>query len=78
LLNSRNYLDEQLDDSLCEELERHLSGCEPCKAFRSTLKVTVEQCRRSPAEHPDRERAVALRMKVLADYESMVTKNIRQ
>src|ERR1039457_4843963 len=25
-----NYLDEQLDDSLCEELERHLKGCEPC------------------------------------------------
>ena len=73
-----NYLDEQLDDSLCEELERHLNGCEPCKAFLSSLKVTVEQCRRSPAEGPDREKAVELRMKVLADYERMVAKNIRQ
>src|SRR5579859_4075859 len=24
-----NYLDDQLDDSLCEELERHIGGCEP-------------------------------------------------
>src|ERR1017187_2912975 len=47
-----NYLDEQLDDSLCEELERHLNGCEPCKAFLSSLEATIEQCRTSPAECP--------------------------
>jgi RNA polymerase sigma-70 factor, ECF subfamily len=40
-----NCLDEQLDDSLCEELERHLGGCEPCKAFLSSLEATIEQCR---------------------------------
>ena len=28
-----NYLDDELDDSLCEELEKHMDGCEPCKAF---------------------------------------------
>lgn len=71
-----NYLDEQLDDSLCEELERHLNGCEPCKAFLSSLKATVEQCRRSPTETPDREKAAGLRMKVLADYERLVAKNV--
>ncbi len=71
-----NYLDEQLDDSLCEELERHLNGCEPCKAFLSTLKATVEQCRRSPTESPDRETAAELRRKVLADYERLVAKNV--
>jgi len=73
-----NYLDEQLDDSLCEELERHLKGCEPCEAFLSSLKVTVEQCRRSPAERPAREKAVELRRKVLADYDRLVANNIRQ
>ena len=71
-----NYLDEQLDDSLCEELERHLNGCEPCKAFLSSLKATIEQCRRSPAEIPNREEAAELRMKVLADYERLVAKNV--
>ena len=73
-----NYLDEQLDDSLCEELERHLNGCGPCQAFLASLKATIEQCRRSRSEGPDRKKAVRLRMKVLADYERMVAKNIRQ
>jgi len=72
-----NYIDEQLDDSLCEELERHLNGCGPCKAFLSSLKATVEQCRKSPPAGPNREKAVELRMKLLADYERMVAKNIR-
>jgi len=72
-----NYLDEQLDDSLCEELERHLNGCEPCQAFLDSLKATIEQCRRSPAEPPHREKAIGLRMKVLADYERMIVKNIQ-
>jgi len=71
-----NYLDEQLDDSLCVELERHLNGCEPCKAFLSSLKATVEQCRRSLTESPDREKAAELRLKVLADYERLVARNI--
>ncbi len=71
-----NYLDEHLDGSLCEELERHLNDCEPCKAFLSTLKATVEQCRRSPTESPDRGKAAELRRKVLADYERLVATNV--
>jgi RNA polymerase sigma-70 factor, ECF subfamily len=46
-----NYLDEQLDDSMCEELEHHLDGCEPCKAFLKSLETTIEQLRYSPS-HP--------------------------
>ena len=72
-----NYLDEQLDDSLCEELQRHLEGCEPCQAFLSSLQATIEQCRRSPAGSPDPKKAVRLRRKVVKDYERMVAKNIR-
>jgi len=45
-----DYLDEQLDDSLCEELEKHLDDCGPCKAFLSSLEAAIEQCRRSPGE----------------------------
>ena len=40
-----DYLDEQLDDSLCEELERHINGCAPCKTFLATLEATIAQCR---------------------------------
>jgi RNA polymerase sigma-70 factor, ECF subfamily len=63
-----NYLDETLDDSLCEELEKHLEGCEPCKAFLSTLQATIEQCRKSPADCPDRKRAAKLRKELLKNY----------
>jgi anti-sigma factor RsiW len=40
-----NYLDDELDDSLCEELEKHMDGCEPCKAFLASLEKSIEQCR---------------------------------
>ncbi len=64
-----NYLDEQLDDSLCDELERHLGGCEPCKAFLSSLEATIEQCRTSPAECPASKKTVRLRKQLLRNYE---------
>jgi len=73
-----NYLDEKLDDSMCDELERHLDGCAPCKTFLATLEATIEGCRTSSVESLDRNRAVELRRKVLAEYEEMVTKNLSQ
>ncbi len=71
-----DYLDEQLDDSLCEQLEKHLDDCEPCKVFLASLEATIVGCRSSAAEPPDRKKAGDLRKKVLADYEQMVTKNL--
>ncbi|HYL12185.1 MAG TPA: sigma-70 family RNA polymerase sigma factor [Terriglobales bacterium] len=64
-----DYLDEKLDDSLCEELEKHLDGCEPCKAFLSSLEVTIEQCRKVPSECPDPKKAAKLRQHLLSSYE---------
>src|SRR5579872_6620359 len=64
-----NYLDEQLDDSLCEELEWHLGGCEPCKAFLSSLEATIEQCRTSPSECLASKKAARLRKQLLKNYE---------
>jgi RNA polymerase sigma-70 factor (ECF subfamily) len=71
-----NYLDEQLDDSLCEELEKHLDDCGPCKAFLASLEATIQQCRALPLEAPDRRIAGQLRVKLLDDYETLVAKNI--
>ncbi|MFZ0137062.1 MAG: sigma-70 family RNA polymerase sigma factor [Candidatus Sulfotelmatobacter sp.] len=64
-----NYLDEQLDDSLCEELERHLGSCEPCKVFLASLEATIDKCRTSPAECPTSKKAVRLRKQLLKNYE---------
>jgi len=63
-----NYLDEQLDDSLCEELERHLDGCAPCKVFLASLESTIAQCRKSPAECPSGKTAVRLRKELMKNY----------
>lgn len=72
------YLDQQLDDSLCQELEKHLDGCGPCKAFLASLEATIQQCRTSPKESPDPEKAAELSKKLLAAYERMAEANIRR
>lgn len=66
-----DYLDEQLDDSLCEELERHMHGCGPCQAFVATLEATIAQCRRSPAENPRPQSSSKLRKELLQNYQRM-------
>jgi RNA polymerase sigma-70 factor, ECF subfamily len=73
-----DYLDEQLDDSLCEELEKHIDGCGPCKAFLASLQATIEQLRTSPVEYLDQKKAGQLRRKLHADYEKMVAKAVRE
>ncbi|HXY49779.1 MAG TPA: sigma-70 family RNA polymerase sigma factor [Terriglobales bacterium] len=65
-----DYLDEQLDDSLCEELERHMTGCEPCQAFVATLEATIEQCRRSVRDCPPRQTA-KLRQELMQKYQGV-------
>ncbi len=67
-----DYLDEQLDDSLCDELEQHLGGCEPCKVFLASLEATIDQCRNSLAEHPTGKSALKLRREVLENYRQAV------
>jgi RNA polymerase sigma-70 factor (ECF subfamily) len=63
-----DYLDEQLDDSLCEELERHLNSCGPCKTFLASLEATIEQCRKLPAECPTGQNTVRLRRELARNY----------
>ena len=69
-----NYLDQRLDDSLCEELETHLEGCGPCEAFLASLEATIEDCRRLPSALPDPVKAARLRREVMAGYEQAITK----
>ena len=52
-----DYLDEQLDDSLCEKLEEHLDGCERCKVFLNSLEATIMQLRQLPSERSTRRKA---------------------
>jgi len=65
-----DYLDEQLDDSLCEELERHMNGCEPCQAFVATLEATIEQCRNSAGVSAP-PKTTKLREELLKEYQRL-------
>jgi RNA polymerase sigma-70 factor (ECF subfamily) len=70
-----DYLDEQLDDSLCEELEKHFDGCPPCKAFLASLEATIEECRRTPVHAPDHSKAAKLRKQILLRYQRAMAKS---
>ena len=71
-----DYLDEQLDDSLCAELEKHMDGCEPCQAFLKSLEQSIEQCRTAPKQPLDPVRAAKLRREVLAQYQEVMSNAI--
>jgi RNA polymerase sigma-70 factor (ECF subfamily) len=73
-----NYLDDELDDSLCEELEKHMDGCEPCKAFLSSLENSILQCRTAPNESPHPRIAARLRRELMSEYQGLMSKIARR
>ncbi len=36
-----DYIDGELDEGLCGELEKHLAGCENCRIVVDTLRKTI-------------------------------------
>jgi RNA polymerase sigma-70 factor (ECF subfamily) len=67
-----NYLDDELGDSLCEELEKHINECQPCVAFLANLEKSIEQCRTASNEKPDPDAAAKLRRDLLAEYQNVM------
>ena len=63
-----DYLDEQLDDSLCKKLEEHFEGCAPCEAFLASLESTIEQLRKAPQEKLNSTFAAKIRHDLLSKY----------
>ncbi|MDD2604758.1 MAG: zf-HC2 domain-containing protein [Desulfobacterales bacterium] len=43
------YLDRELDETACREIEQHLRHCDACRACCATLARTVALCRGMPA-----------------------------
>lgn len=62
--NLSEYLDGNLDDALCQELERHMAGCAPCEAFLSSLRNTIQRTHALPAASPAQKVAVQARARL--------------
>ena len=66
------YLDLELPDETCQEMDAHIAGCGPCAAFTESLRKTIELCRRyRPQELPD-PIARDARQKLLEAYQKML------
>jgi len=46
------YIDGELPQKLCEEIEKHLAGCDDCRVVLNTTKRTIDLVH-APIEMPD-------------------------
>ncbi len=44
------YLDHELSEDICREIDAHIAGCPPCVEFLESLKKSIELCRRWKSE----------------------------
>ena len=49
------YLDNELDELTCNEIERHVKDCVPCFSCLQTLKRTVDLCKQTANKPVPRE-----------------------
>ncbi|HLH08588.1 MAG TPA: sigma-70 family RNA polymerase sigma factor [Terriglobales bacterium] len=70
-----DYVDQRLADSLCAELEKHMSGCVPCQAFVQDLKRTIRELKTYNSESMDNHAAAAIRRVVLQKYEAALRRS---
>lgn len=47
------YLDQELDESLCREIQGHIEGCLPCRVCVETLRRTIQICREAFQGEPE-------------------------
>lgn len=47
-----DYVDDDLGDELCQELERHLAGCQDCQIVVDTLRKTISLVHAETAPPP--------------------------
>ncbi len=55
------YLDKEMGQATCEQVEAHIHDCEPCAACLGTLKRTVRMCRE--VKNQDVPKGISLKLK---------------
>lgn len=62
------YIDGELNPELCLEVEKHLNGCENCRAVLNTTRRTIDLVRDSEEGMPEGVRERLFRRLNLDDY----------
>jgi len=65
-----DYIDGELADDLCEELERHMQQCENCQIVYNTLQKTIDLYQHSSEEEtmPEDVRGRLFKRLELSEY----------
>lgn len=64
-----DYVEGELDPAMCENIQKHMSGCKPCEAFLETLKTTIERTHSLPGPAADSKLAAELRKKLITQFQ---------
>jgi hypothetical protein len=68
------YIDRDLPDTTCDELERHIQGCAPCVEFVESLKKSINLGRGYKPEIDAPQISPEVRESLRAIYSKMVQK----
>lgn len=66
------YIDLELPEDACAEIERHLEGCSPCVDFAESLRKTVDLCRRYQSDATPRPLAESARQELERAWRQML------
>lgn len=67
-----DYLDDELPEDICREIDAHIAGCPPCVAFVESLRKTVELCRQAKSLAAPDPLPEPARRQLLAAYQAMM------
>ncbi len=65
------YIDNELDQALCEQIEGHLHDCPPCQACLNTLRQTVALCRQMTSRRVPEDFSKRLRRMLLQQAQQL-------
>lgn len=72
------YLDRELAEGTCADIEQHLADCPPCIEFLNSLKRTVGLCKDCEPVAPPPPLSAESREKMLAAYKAAIAKQAKK
>jgi len=66
------YLDKELSDDICQDIDSHIAGCPPCVEFVESLKKSMHLCRSCKSMDEPAPLGAAARDDLYAAYKKAV------